>query len=473
MRTMSTPCSPSEKAVLEFLREIGLADLPDGVIDQGRRCILDLAGIAADGLSTPQARIVRDYVAAEETGTRGGARLLFDGRFVSLPGAAWANATAIESLDGHDGHALTKGHAGVALLPAILAAAERLPTERSDGELLLALVKGYEIAIRCGIALHAMAADYHSSGAWNSVATALVTSHLLGASDNEILHAGGIAEYFAPRGLMMRCIAAPSMVKDSSAWGSRVGLEAALLARRGFSGRPAELLAGPVGLRAGPECHELVETLFSDLGENWRILELYFKRFPICRWAQPAVEAVLSLRRAHRLSPGVVARVEVRSFLQAVALDTREPVNTEEAQYSLPYAVAAALRFGRLTGQEVDGGALKDPEVLRLSRQVQLAEVPSYTERFPAERLADVVIVLRDGSRAEFAGAVCRGDPSSPLAEAELRNKFHELAGPVLGDTRAHAIEQTVARMGGRDERDAQLRNLLLTSPHPRPSGET
>jgi 2-methylcitrate dehydratase PrpD len=468
---MSAPVSRPEKSVLGFLSAGSCADLPGEVIAQGKRCLLDLLGVAAAGSVTPQAAIVRDHVAVEEANPAG-ARLLFDGRRASLPAAAWAGATAIESLDAHDGHPLTKGHAGVALLPAILAAAERRPGGLGDAGLLASLVKGYELAIRCGLALHATAPDYHSSGAWNSVAVALVCSHLLGGAGEEVLHAAGIAEYFGPRGPMMRCIAVPSMVKDSSAWGSRVGVEAALLARRGFTGRPAELLTGPAGTRSSAGLHSDAENLFADLGHRWRILELYFKPYPVCRWAQPAVEAALILRARHGLSAQDVERVEIASFGLAAALDTREPRDTEEAQYSLPYAVAAALRFGRLGVAEVCG-SLTDPQVLRLSRGTALREAPGYTGRFPAERLADVTLVLRDGRRFALREASCRGDPSRPMHGEEIAAKFRALAGPVMTKENAALAEQAVTGLAAHDGSTSQLRELLLSPASSRraPSG--
>ena len=84
----------------------------------------------------------------------GGARILLDGRRASPAGAAFAGASTIDAFDAHDGHPLTKGHAGVAVLPALLAVADA--EGGGDGrDLLAALVLGYEIAIRAGIALHA------------------------------------------------------------------------------------------------------------------------------------------------------------------------------------------------------------------------------------------------------------------------------------------------------------------------------
>src|SRR5258707_2253337 len=98
---MSAPLSLSEMSVLDFLSDESYADLPAAVIAQGKRCLLDLVAVAAGGSVTSQAAIAREHVAPEEANPEG-ARILFDGRRVFVPGAAVANAAIIESLDAHD-----------------------------------------------------------------------------------------------------------------------------------------------------------------------------------------------------------------------------------------------------------------------------------------------------------------------------------------------------------------------------------
>ena len=84
-------------------------------------------------------------------------------------------APAHRHYDAHDGHNLTKGHAGVAILPALAAVADA--GRRIEGrEFLTTLVVGYEIATRAGMALHATVTDYHTSGAWNALGCAAVAA---------------------------------------------------------------------------------------------------------------------------------------------------------------------------------------------------------------------------------------------------------------------------------------------------------
>ncbi|GAB4184906.1 MAG: MmgE/PrpD family protein [Thalassobaculales bacterium] len=437
--------------LVDFLAGTRFAALPAAVVCQAKRCLLDLAGVAAAGATLPVAAIARRHAREHMGAGRLRARLLLGGGAVSPAGAAFAGAATIDAFDAHDGHPLTKGHIGVSVLPTLLALAE-IGRVRDGRALLTSLVLGYEIGTRAGIALHRTACDYHTSGAWGAVAAAALVARHLRLDAAATRHAIGIAEYHGPRSQMMRCIEWPTMVKDGSGWGAFAGVTAGFLAAEGFTGAPA------VTVEAGD-----VADLWSDLGQRWRILEQYFKPYPVCRWAQPAVEAVAALVRDHGLSAAAVARLEIRSFREAVALATRRPASADEAQYSLPFPVAAYLVRGRLGGAELDGAALADPGVLALSEAMVLTEWPAFSRLFPAERWAQAVVDLKDGRRLESAPAVARGSAENPLDDGELAAKFAGLAGPVLGRRRMAAIAAEVDALD-RPARDlAPLLDLLLS----------
>jgi 2-methylcitrate dehydratase PrpD len=308
----------------DFVQHLSFANLPDDVVAQARRCLLDLIGVAAAGSRTNAAQIACHYAATQSLSADGGARILLDGRRAGAAGAALAGATMIDSMDAHDGHVLIKGHVGAAVLPSLLAFVDA-GAACDDRELLTCLVLGYEIGTRAGIALHRTVPDFHCSGAWNAVASGAVGGRLLGLGCEQLRHAMGIAEYWGPRGQIMRICDRPSMVKDGSGWGAHAGVTAALMARSGFTGAPAITV----------ERADAAEW-WSDLGARWRIREQYFKAYPVCRWAQPAVEAALALQRAHRFAADDIERVVLESFHEAVVLGAgcAVPNSTDEAQYS-------------------------------------------------------------------------------------------------------------------------------------------
>ena len=448
--------------VAAFVGGLAFADLPDDVVRQATRCLLDLIGVAAAGSTTRAAAIGNAYAATQLCARDHEARILFDGRRASIAGAAFAGATTIDAIDAHDGHVLTKGHAGVAVLPALLALVDGRgdgAVPRVDGrEFITSLVLGYEVATRAGIALHGTVPDYHCSGAWNALGCAAVAARRLGLDAAATRQAFGIAEYFGPRGQILRACDYPTMVKDGSGWGAHSGVTAAMLARGGFTGAPAITIerADAAGL-------------WVDLGTRWRIREQYFKAYPVCRWAQPAIEAALALQREHDFGAADVTHLGIDSFREAIALGSgcALPRTTEEAQYSLLYCVAATLVFGDLGVPELDLPRLADPRVRRLLAATALTEDAAFSKLFPAERWARVRVTLADGRTLVSEPARARGNPENPLADEEMLAKYRALAEPVLGAVRVLRIEALVHALADDGAALPALVDLLLSAPRP------
>ncbi|MPY83476.1 MAG: MmgE/PrpD family protein [Actinophytocola sp.] len=415
---------------VDFLHDTRWEDLPADARRHARLRLLDLLAVAAAGSTTSLSRITRDH-AHRHMPSPDGPRLLFDGRRASPPGAALANAATIDSVDGHDGHRLTKGHAGAAILPAALALLDN-GADHDLRDLLAALVVGYEVATRAGIALHTSAREYHSSGAWNAIGAAAVAARALRLDSVSTQHALGIAEYAAPRAAMMRAIAHPTMVKDSSAWGAHAGVSAALLAADGFTGSPAELL-------------DHMPEVWDDLGSRWRVLEQYTKFHPVCRWAHPAIEAALALRQRHTIAPESIRDIEVRTFKAATQLTTRIPASTEEAQYSLPFPVAMACVHGELPITLVTAPERANAQLRRIARDLRVIESPELTAAFPRERSATVTITLTSGRRLTANRAASWGDPEQPLTDTDLDVKLRSYALPILGEARTARLDRMLA----------------------------
>jgi len=407
-----------------YIHDLQWGDLPVEIRLRAELCLLDLIGVAIGGSTTKLSSIIRTHAATQFGGSHA---MLFDARPTSAAGLALSAGMTIDALDGHDGYNPAKGHVGCGLFPAALAMA--LETGQTDGtEFLATITMGYELGARLGAALHATAPDYHTSGAWVAIAAAAAGARLLKLPPDQTAHALGIAEYHGPRSQMMRCIDAPTMVKDGSGWGAMSGVSAALLARDGFTGAPAITMGHP------PD-------IWADLGDRWLIDEQYFKPYPVCRWAQAPIEAALALRAQHNLQSHDIASVEIATFHESTRLAINAPKTTEEAQYSTSFPTAVALVRGGITATDISDATLQDPEILRLSRAMTMAEDAAANAAFPHRRLASVTLTLLDGTRLQSPPMTPIWDADTPPTEAELRAKFHALADPLLGTSRAKSIE--------------------------------
>jgi 2-methylcitrate dehydratase PrpD len=218
------------------------------------------------------------------------------------------------------------------------------------------------------------------------------------------------------------------MVKDSSGWGAMTGISSAYMAQSGFTGAPALIVEAT-------EC----EVYWESLGQQWLVCEQYFKPYPVCRWAQAAIAAAQTLQATYDFTPEMIEHVEIFTFHEGCRLDHPRPTTTEQAQYSLPFPVAAILARGQCTAAEITTG-LNDPNILNMANRIEMVEDTEYNRRFPAERLARAVIVLKDGRHLESPTTQAEGDPETPLSTDTFRAKYRDLVEPILGGKAADAV---------------------------------
>lgn len=429
---------------------LGAPEMPESALRMAGLLLVDTLAVAAGATNMAPGRIARDHAARflGASDPRDQATLMFDGRKASIAGAAFAAATQIDNLDAHDGYNPTKGHIGCAVVPALIAFAEAHP-ELSGRDALRILTMSYELSARAAVALHSTVSDYHTSGAWNALGAAAIGCNLMQQTDAQFRHAMGIAEYHGPRSQMMREIANPTMLHDGSGMGALVGAMAALQAADGFEGAPAITLEAE-------ECRHI----WADLGQDWTIEKNYIKPYPICRWAHAAIDALDHLLKTHALVPHDITKISVRTFAQAAELYRGIPQTTSQAQYSLPFAMAARLVHGEIGPDHIQGAGLSNPEVANVVAMIEVIEDPKHSVRFPAGRWSDVTVTLTDGRELRSGDIHARGGPEAPMSDTELHDKFNTIAA-CLPKTRRDALWEMQTRLLQPDAKFSEIFPLI------------
>jgi 2-methylcitrate dehydratase PrpD len=278
-------------------------------------------------------------------------------------------------------------------------------------------------------------------------ACALAAGRLMGLGTNQLVMA---------QGLTLSAAAGSLEFLEDGAWNKRfhpgwaavAGITAAALAEQGFVGAK-RAYEGRFGLYAShlQDHFNPANLTFATagLGEEWELLQVAVKPYPACHFVHASIDAALALRRDFKLDAGEVDRVcalvpaEVVKTVCEPLANKRRPVNSYDAQFSIPYAIAAALRHGRFTLAELEGDALADPEILDLADRVEYAIDPTST--FPRHYSGEVVVATRSGRTLRHREAINRGNGDRPLSEAAIVEKFHANAARRIAPERARRIE--------------------------------
>lgn len=401
----------------EFVSKLRTEDVPLPAREMAKRCVLDLLGVAVAGGATAAAGAIREIARVDfATGPSG---IWFVNERRRPAAAAFANSAAASALDLDDGHRASGGHPGASIIPAAFAAADE--TGATGGDLLAAIVIGYEVAVRIAASRDFARLDTHATGCWSAFGAAAAAGWLRRLPPETLAHALAIAGAQAP-GLAAVGYARPRRtghaVKEGIPWSTLTGLVAVDLAERHFTG-PLAALDHPDYFDAG--------RILDDLGRRYAIERVYFKPYACCRWIHGAIDALFAMQAEHGLGPGEIGAVRVSTFRRAYNLvNAADPDSHEAAQFSFPFCLAVAAYEGAGALLPLSPSLLGRRELVALAERVELRVDPELDALFPARTPAMVVLETARGTLEKRVDHPL-GDPENPMDLASLREKFGQL----------------------------------------------
>ena len=434
-------------ALADWIVNGASSPLPSRTTTWAKHALLDWLGVAIGGACEPVVQILVDDTL--EDGGQGTSRLIGRTECVTSASAALINGAASHALDFDDVNERMYGHPSVAVVPAVLALAERHRT--SARETIEAFVVGYEVACHIGDLM----GDSHDEKGWHATATlgtfgaAAGAAKLLGLDTERTAIALGIAATQAS-GLQSMF---GTMCKPLHAGRAAMnGLLAARWAARGFTSNPRAL-----------ECRQgfaaTQSTTFEpkpllEVGDPFAIEANLFKYHAACYFTHASIDAVNFLRDEHDFAPRDVIRIRVRiPRIQLESCNIAEPQTGLQIKFSIRHVIAMAL-VGLDTG---------DTKVYTAdtATRADLAEIRGKIQLEPdlvdAGYFTEITVVLANGQT--LSKHVDTGRPARGVAQQwrRLQAKFRLLAEPIIGGGPAEQIVALVAEL----EDAADLNPLL------------
>jgi 2-methylcitrate dehydratase PrpD len=442
-------------------------DLPREAIHQAKRCLLDSLGVAIAGCKKKWAQAVLAEVRRQRT--HGGATVWLYGDRVPDAAAAMVNGMFAHSMDFNDDHAGIQ--VGGLIPPSALAVAEDAGASPKD--LLLAIVLGYDVAIRIADAINSQELymrGFQPTAVCGAFAAAAVAGKLLRLKSSQISDAFGIAASYAG-GTREFLRDGTDTKRFHVAKAAHGGVLSARLAAGGMTG-PRTVFEGEAGVFAVYSALSFPERLVAELGRRYDILDTSFKRYPFCDGNAAPLEATLEILRENQIDLEDIQslRYRMKSFLMPYVIEfhgdrTRKfrPHNELDAQMSLPYCISVGLlNNGNLQVEDFDPVRFDDPRIHTLSDKVD-AEADSELDKVPLRPMsmpAIATVTTRRGASFTRRVDYQKGDPRNPFSSEELITKFHSC---VQAHITRECAEQVVDEVQHIEERNdlAQLTHLL------------
>lgn len=442
-------------------------DLSEKAVDETKKQVLDLIGVATAGFGQGGAAETREL--AIEWGGAPQSTIIGTKVKVPAPAAAQANATMTHSLDFDDVHEAAIMHPGVVTIPTALAVGE-YAGKLSGKDLIRAVAVGGDMISRMGLATHP-GKDIHQFG-WHFttvngyMTAAAVASWIMGLDLDKMVYAIGIA-YHQSSGNGQAVKDGALTKRLGPGFSVRGGIAAAMLAKKGVTGavNSMEGVNGYYKVYHGNDYSR--EALVGDLGKRFESENTSIKPYPCCRGTHPSADAALALARDFGAEPENIESIEIacgKGTLELLGepLEYKaKPRNVVDSQFSLAWVACSALVKKRVTLASFTPDAIHDPDVLKLASKVKIV----YDPRYDTGGLEPVRIDVRmkDGKTHSVEKLDATGSPDNPVTFDECVAKFYgcvDFSSHPMSRANADAVVETIKNLD-RLEDISELMKLL------------
>src|SRR5512138_810625 len=420
--------------VAEFVAGAAPGDLPQVVVDNGKKSILDGLGLALSGSVAKSGELVRRHLAdlglAKGPATVIGSDLKVAPRF-----AAFANGVGIHADDYDDTQlAVAKDrvyglltHPTAPALPAALAVGEARGASGAD--VMLAYHLGVEVECKISEAINPRhyQTGFHSTATCGTFAAASAAGRLMGLNVEQLLRAlsvagsqsAGLRENFG------------TMTKPFHAGrSSESGVVAAQFAALGWTATD-KILEAPRGFFSAAGGGYDVKAISGKLGAPWTFENpgVSIKPHPSGSLTHPGMTEMQRLIREQGIKAADVQHVRVGTNSNMPnALIHHRPTNELQGKFSMEFCMAILLIEGRAGLNEFVDEVINRPDVKAMIEKVDFV-VDERAEAAGYHKMTTYIdITLKDGRTISGMADFGKGSPAHPMSFDEVATKFRECA---------------------------------------------
>jgi len=443
MSEKKTPDTDVTGQLASYIARSGEMELPHAVVAKAKHHILDSLTAVIFGSALNPGRLAVEFVKSQ--GGVEEAQVAGSSIKTTAINAALANGMMGHAAEIDDYHSPSLTHAGIAVFPAALAAAER---EGAGGmRLIRGVVAGYDMACRI---THAMGIDnfakigLSSHSVSGNFGAAVAAASIMGLGEQQVRYALSYAVQQASGSL--NWIRDEQHVEKAFTYGgmpARNGVTAAVFARMGFPGVHDPFVGRPNYLYFFTHDVNKPKVLIDGLGSRFYIMENVIKKYAVGGPIQGPLDGLLMLMERRRFDAGDLDAIAVHLSDEAM----RVVDDSDMPNVNLQYNLATALCDGKSTYEStISYERMNDAVIADLRKRIRICHEPAFDE-LQKRRYAIVEVVLKDGRTWREQITAVRGSPANPMTTAEVEDKASEYMGAVLGQARAQKLIEKMGQL--------------------------
>ena|GEM_PF-5491386 len=195
------------------------------------------------------------------------------------------------------------------------------------------------------------------------------------------------------------------------------------------------------------------EKILKNLGKEWVIANNSIKPYPCCARIHSVVNAFLEILKGKNIEPEQVESIEAEINTTdyeelGVGEDSdKHPSSVAEAQFSVHFALAAALANNCLTLDEYTDRYVKLGNWKKYMHLVSLKTNKEFDKVYPELWPALITVALKDGTRYKQYIEHTIGKPENPFTWDAECEKFRSLVYEIYSDKRIEQITSFIRNL--------------------------
>ncbi|SBR46119.1 MmgE/PrpD family protein [Halomonas sp. HL-93] len=408
------------------LQRIMIQEPDEAARHQVKRCLLDYLGAALAGARVLEPRVGKIIGMAGEN--KDGVGVIGSSVKIGIETAALINGLSSHVAEMDDGVRFGMIHPGAPIFSALIPMTEKLNVTGND--FIRGVLVGYDAALRLASAMQPThyRRGYHPTATCGAIGATMGIAAMLGFNAQEMENALAAASVSATGSL--KVVDKGSELKPYSVGRAAVlAVHSAIMARAGFSA-PEDALNGDTGFLRMTTDEYREELILANGPSGYWIHSVYVKPYAACRHAHPSIEGTIRILEKAHVLPVDIKNIHITTYHGLAGRhDHKEVSDISAARMSVPFSVALAIKTGSAGINEFTQETVDDAEIRALARKVTISADQKYTDRVPDQRAAELRLETNDGTVYRELVTFPKGEPENPLTDAELEEKFTNLAG--------------------------------------------
>ncbi len=204
------------------------------------------------------------------------------------------------------------------------------------------------------------------------------------------------------------------------------------------------------------------ETFTENLGIQWRVHDIWIKKYPCCFYMHRHLDAMVELMHQEKITYEQVERITVHISSLEEVCNRPEPKSLGDLQFSFHHALSSILLDGDVNFQHIAPERIADSRFMEARKKVEVKNHPEWVPRYAMDTPARLDVELKDGRSFTRERMHAIGAPEEPLSMEQFKALFLKFARGTLPEDKLAWTADALGNLEKLSQRDMQELNRVL-----------